>query len=457
MDLFAESERKNFWAAAPLAVRMRPRSLAEFVGQEAFVGPGKLLWRMLEADRLTSLIFYGPPGTGKTALAHVIAHQTSSEFIPTNAATIGVGEIRKILGAAHDRLAADNKRTVLFLDEIHRFSKSQQDVLLNDVEIGTVTLIGATTENPFFSVNSALVSRSTIFEFKPLVIEHLAALIRRALVDKDRGLGSYPVKITDDAVNYLALMANGDARRALTALEIGVLSQLKQTKPAEKSSKKPPAKSKILHFDKALAVESIQKKTIVSDKSGDTHFDLASALQKSMRGSDPDATVYWLARLIVGGEDPRFIARRVAVTAAEDVGNADPMATVLAAAAVSIAEFIGLPEAQLPLAQAAIYIACAPKSNRAAQAVWSAAQDIREGQTAPVPDHLKDAHYGGAGKLGRGISYQYPHSLPAAYAIQDYLPPEFAKQYYNPSNRGHEALIQKFLENLDRLKKNTER
>ena len=457
MDLFSETERKNLWAAAPLAVRMRPRTLDEFAGQEEFIAPGKLLYRMLQADRLTSLIFYGPPGTGKTALAHVIAHQTSSEFIPTNAATIGVAEIRKILTAAQDRLAAENKRTVLFLDEIHRFSKSQQDVLLNDVEIGTVTLIGATTENPFFSVNSALVSRSTIFEFKPLTIDHLAILIRRALADKERGLGNYPVKITDDAVNYLALMANGDARRALTALEIGVLSQLKQTKPSKQSPKKPPDKSKTLNFDKELAVESIQQKSFVSDKSGDTHYDLASALQKSMRGSDPDATVYWLARLIVGGEDPRFIARRIAVTAAEDVGNADPMATVLAAAAVQISEFIGLPECQLTLAQAAIYIACAPKSNRSAQAIWSASKDIREGQTAPVPDHLKDAHYPGAKKLNRGITYQYPHSLPEAYANQDYIPPEFAKNYYTPSPRGHEAHIQKFLQNLQQLKQNQKR
>ena len=454
MNLFAETERKNLWAAAPLAVRMRPRTLEEFAGQEDFIAPGKLLYRMLQADRLTSLIFYGPPGTGKTALAHVIARQTASEFISTNAATIGVAEIRKILAAAHDRLAVQNQRTILFLDEIHRFSKSQQDVLLNDVESGAVILIGVTTENPFFSVNSALVSRSTIFEFKPLAPDHLAALIRRALADKERGLGNYPVKITDDALNYLALMANGDARRALTALEIGVLSQLKQTAPTEKNQQKPPPKLKILNFDINLAVESIQQKSLVSDKSGDTHYDLASALQKSMRGSDPDATAYWLARLIVGGEDPRFIARRIAVTAAEDVGNADPMATVLAAAVVSIAEFIGLPEAQLPLAQAAIYIACAPKSNRSAQALWSAAKDVRQGQTAPVPDHLKDTHYGGAKKLGRGLEYQYPHSLPDAYAIQDYLPPEFAKQYYHPSPRGHEAHIQKFLQNLEQLKKN---
>ena len=457
MELFAETEQKHFWQASPLAVRMRPRNLEEFVGQAEFIAPGKLLWRMLQADRLTSLIFYGPPGTGKTALAHVIAQQTAAEFTPANAATIGVAEIRKILAAAKDRLAAENKKTVLFLDEIHRFSRSQQDVLLHDVEIGTVILIGATTENPFFSVNSALVSRSTIFEFKPLNQDDIAQLVRRALTDKERGLGKYPVKITDDAVDYLALMANGDARRALTALEIGVLSQLKQSPKPEKTKKTTltkEKKTKPLVFDKALAAESIQRKTIVSDKTGDTHYDLASALQKSMRGSDPDATVYWLARLIVGGEDPRFIARRIAVCAAEDVGNADPMATVLAAAAVQISEFIGFPEAQLPLAQAAIYIACAPKSNRSAQAVWSASKDIQQGQTAPVPDHLRDAHYPGAKKLGRGQSYQYPHALPEGYAAQDYLPPHFAKKYYQPTDRGHEAVIQKYLEKLEKIKNN---
>lgn len=438
MDLFSETERKHLAAAVPLAARMRPRNLDEFVGQDEFIGQGKLLWRMLKADRLTSLIFFGPPGTGKTALAYVIAKTTSASFIPTNAATIGVKDIRTILQDAKDRLAAEQKRTVLFLDEIHRFNKAQQDVLLDDVENGIVTLIGATTENPFFSVNSALVSRSTIFEFHPLSKSEIKQIIQNTLTDRERGLGNYAVNLTDEAGDYIAVMSDGDARRAITALEIGVLSQVQLSKD----------KAKAIEFDKDLAVESIQRKTIVSDAGGDNHYDLASALQKSMRGSDPDATVYWLARLIVGGEDPRFIARRIAVCAAEDVGNADPMATVLAAAAVQISEFVGLPEAQLPLAQAAIYIACAPKSNRCAQAVWQAAKDVRQGRTAPVPPHLKDAHYASAKKLGRGTGYQYPHDYPEGFAPQQYLPPEFAKVYYQPTGRGHEQLFQKYLETL---------
>ena len=463
MDLFAETEQRNLWSAKPLAVRMRPRNLEEFVGQRDFIGPGKLLWRMLKANRLTSLIFYGPPGTGKTALAHVIARLGSAEFVPANAATVGVAQIRKILAAAQDRLATGQEKTVLFLDEIHRFSKSQQDVLLNDVEHGTVILIGATTENPFFSVNSALVSRSTIFEFQTLREDDIAVLIRQAADDHDRGLGKFNVQITDDAVEYLALMSNGDARRALTALEVGVYSQLnirqdqpeqklKATNGDEKKNQGSTKSKRTLVFNKDLAVESIQQKSLVSDRQGDTHYDLASALQKSMRGSDPDATVYWLARLLVGGEDPRFIARRIAVCAAEDVGNADPLATVLAAAAVQISEFIGLPEAQLPLAQAAIYIACAPKSNRSAQALWQASKDVREGKTAAVPDHLRDAHYAGAKKLGRGEGYQYPHSQPSGYVPQDYVPQEFAKKYYEPTNRGTEQQMSEYLAKLEKIK-----
>ena len=448
MNLFRETEERHLAAAAPLAVRLRPRSLEEFVGQEEFLGRGKLLWRMLEADRLTSLVFFGPPGTGKTTLAHVIARRTEAAFAPANAATIGVAEIRRLLGAAKDRLAAEGRRTVLFLDEIHRFSRNQQDVLLDDVENGVVILIGATTENPFFSVNSALVSRSTVFEFKPLSQEDIERVIRWALMDRERGLGKLAVKMTDEALGYLALMSDGDARRALTALEIGVLSQAQ----SQRSGKASPGEDSEIVFDKALAVESIQRKGLVSDAQGDTHYDLASALQKSMRGSDPDATAYWLARLIVGGEDPRFIARRIAVTAAEDVGNADPMATVLAAAAVQIAEFVGFPEAQLPLAQAAIYIACAPKSNRSAQAIWSASKEVQQGRSKPVPGHLQDAHYAGAKKLGRGQGYQYPHNEPDAYAVQEYLPGSSPGQYYQPSDRGCEERMGAYLAKLEQIK-----
>ncbi len=446
MNLFAQIEKKNIQAAAPLAVRMRPRVLAEMVGQEKFLAPGKLLWRMLKADRLSSLIFYGLPGTGKTTLAHVIANQTSAEFIPTNAATIGVAQIRKIIEQARNRLAADGLRTVLFLDEIHRFSKSQQDVLLDDVENGTVILIGATTENPFFSVNSALVSRSTIFEFEILKQTDIETIVRNAITDKERGLGENNITITDEALEYLALMSDGDARKALTALEVGVFSQLHEITAGSKDQQKPT-----INFDKALAVESIQQKSMVSDRRGDNHYDLASALQKSMRGSDPDATVYWLARLLVGGEDPRFIARRIAVCAAEDVGNADPTATILAAAAVQISEFVGLPEAQLPLAQAAIYVACAPKSNSSSQAVWQASADVRNGRTASVPQHLKDAHYKGAEKLGRGLEYKRPHDYPDGYVEQEYISKEFAKKYYKPTNRGREGRMAEYLKRLNKL------
>lgn len=443
--MFSRNEQKNIAAAAPLAVRMRPRRLEEFVGQEKFLAEGKLLWRMLKADRLSSLLFFGPPGTGKTTLAYVIAKQTAAEFIPANAATIGVSQIRTFIQSAKDRLATDGRRTVLFLDEIHRFSRSQQDVLLDDVENGTIILIGATTENPFFSVNSALVSRSTVFEFEYLSQEHIRRVVQMALEDQERGLGRYPIRITEEAMDYLAVMSDGDARRALTALEIGVLSQIRQREGQVEGTKEE------IVFDRELAVESIQQKSLVADKSGDNHYDLASALQKSMRGSDPDATVYWLARLIVGGEDPRFIARRIAVCAAEDVGNADPMATVLAAAAMQISELVGFPEAQLPLAQAAVYIACAPKSNRSAQAIWSASQDVSQGRTAPVPDHLRDAHYKSAKKLGRGQGYQYPHSFPGGYVPQAYMPEEFRKSYYQPSGRGAEKKMKEYLEQLKRM------
>jgi putative ATPase len=363
--LFSGSENANIASAAPLAVRMRPIKLGEFVGQRHLLGPDKLLTRILEADKLTSLIFYGPPGVGKTSLAGVIANRTKAIFHYLSAPAAGVNDIRQIIASARERLAVSGTRTVLFIDDIHRFNRAQQDVLLDDVEAGILILIGATTENPYFSVNSPLISRSTVFHFEPLSEQDILQLLKVAIADSERGLGKFDVQADEKALRFLAAISDGDARKALTALEVGVLSQ---------AARKDGGKIK---FNLEVAKESIQQKTIIYDRMGDTHYDLASALQKSMRGSDPDATVYWLARMIAGGEDTRFIARRIAVCAAEDVGNADPMATVLAAAAVQISEFVGLPEAQLALAQAAIYVACAPKSNAAASAIWKAMADVK--------------------------------------------------------------------------------
>lgn len=437
--MFSSSERANIEAAAPLAVRMRPRKLDQFVGQSQFLGPNKLLTRMLQADALSSLIFYGPPGVGKTSLATVIANHTEAEFHYVSAPAASVNDIRSIIAAAKDRLAASGRRTVLFMDEIHRFNRAQQDVLLDDVEAGVLILIGATTENPYFSVNSPLISRSTVFHFEPLSEENILRLLKTAVSDVERGLGRFHIEADEEALRFLAVISDGDARRALTALEVGVLSQV-----ARQSAKN-------IKFNLPLAKESIQQKTIEYDATGDTHYDLASALQKSMRGSDPDATVYWLARMIAGGEDTRFIARRIAVCAAEDVGNADPMATVLAAAAVQISEFVGLPEAQLPLAQAAIYVACASKSNAAASAIWKAAADVREKPIIAVPKHLRDSHYHGAKKLGHGVDYKYPHSYEHGFVPQQYLPAAMKKKYYVPKEIGYEKNIKRYLQRLQTL------
>ncbi len=439
--LFEAQEKAHLQAAAPLASRMRPRTLEEFAGQRHFLGPGKLLTRMLQADRLSSVLFCGPPGVGKTSLAMVIANQTRAKFHYLSAPAASVKDIRDVMAEAKDRLAARGTRTILFIDEIHRFNRAQQDVLLNDVESGIVTLIGATTENPYFSINGPLISRSTVFRFEPVGRDDILQLLHRALTDPERGLGKLDVQADEEALAFLAEMAEGDVRKALTALEVGVLSQQGQGGPGR------------IKFHLEAAKESIQQKAILYDGTGDTHYDLASALQKSMRGSDPDATVYWLARMLAGGEDTRFIARRIAICAAEDVGNADPMATVLAAAAVQISEFVGLPEAQLALAQAAIYIACAPKSNASATAIWNAAADVRNEPVRAVPPHLKDAHYPAAKKAGFGAGYQYPHDYEGGFVSQQYLPGP-PKSYYVPKAAGHEKNVLLHLQRLRTLIKN---
>ncbi len=445
--LFGRSEKANIASVAPLAVRMRPRKLDEFLGQRHFLGSDKLLTRMLEADKLTSLIFYGPPGVGKTSLAMVIANYTKAKFYYLSAPAASVKDIREIISSARDRLAASGRRTVLFINEIHRFNRAQQDVLLDDVESGVLILIGATTENPFFSVNSPLISRSTVFHFEPLGEEDILELLKSAIADTERGLGKFDVRAEKKALKFLAVTSDGDARKALTVLEVGVLSQAAR----QQDAKINPPDVRRVKFNLEVAKESIQQKTIDYDGTGDTHYDLASALQKSMRGSDPDATVYWLARMIAGGEDTRFIARRIAVCAAEDVGNADPMATVLAAAAVQISEFVGLPEAQLALAQAAIYIACAPKSNAAASAIWKAVDDVKSQKTIPVPKHLKDSHYRAAKKMGYGADYKYPHNFEGGFVPQEYLPAAMRKKYYKPKEIGCEKNIKRYLQKLQTL------
>lgn len=439
MDLFTEQREAALKRVQPLAVRMRPRTLDEFVGQKHFAGEGRLLRRLLEADRLTSAILYGPPGCGKTTLARLIATGTQAEFITLHAAEAGVKDVRIVIDAARERLLA-GRRTVLFLDEIHRFNRAQQDVLLKDVEEGVLILIGATTENPFFTVNSPLVSRSQIFEFKPLTPAEIEQLLRRALADQERGLGGIGATCDDQALRFLAERADGDARRALAALEVAVLSQ--QTRRQGAPGAPPP------HVTLDVAAESLQCKAVPYDAGGDTHYDVASALIKSMRGSDPDAALYWLARMLEGGEDPRFIARRIAICASEDVGNADPPAAVLAAAALTITQAVGLPECEYALAQAAVYIACAPKSNAVTKAIAAARRDVRDGLTIPVPEPLRDASYRGAARLGRGAGYVYPHDDPTGYVAQDYL--GAGKTYYNPTLRGAERRLARALEKLRR-------
>jgi putative ATPase len=444
MGLFSESEQREIRGRAPLAVRMRPRTPEEFTGQSHFFGPGKLLRRMIDADRLQSAIFYGPPGTGKTSLAEVIAGRLSAAFEQLNAAMVGVKEVRECLERARNRLLTSKQKTVLFLDEVHRFNRAQQDVLLPDVENGVVILIGATTENPFFALNAPLVSRSQIFKFEPLTEAEVIELLNRAMADKERGLGRYKLKVADEALAHWAKTSDGDARRALTALEIAVLSQVQNPLA-------PPEDAERISIGLEVAEESIQQKAIVYDGTGDEHYDAASAFIKSMRGSDPDAALYWMARMLEAGEDPRFVARRAVICAAEDVGNADPAALMLAVAAMHATEFVGMPEARIPLAEAVIYIACAPKSNSAITAIDAAMQDVRENRTIPVPKHLRDASYKGAKRLGHGEGYKYAHSFEGGVAPQDYLGVD--KTYYEPTDHGHEAKLKARLEQFKKLRK----
>jgi len=405
---------------------MRPRSLAEFAGQTHILGPGQLLRRAIEAGRVQSLIFYGPPGTGKTSLAQIIAHQTRNKFERLSGVESNVPEMRRVLATAANRLANTGEATLLFIDEIHRFNKAQQDVLLPDVESGVVRLIGATTHNPFFFVNAPLVSRSQIFELRSLTEEEIVSLLQRALADEERGLGYLKISAADDALRHLAKMSDGDARKALNALEIAALTT-------------EPQPDGIIHIDLPVAEQSIQRKAIVYDADEDGHYDTISAFIKSMRGSDPDAALYWLAKMIEAGEDPRFITRRIVICAAEDVGLADPMALVLANSAHQAAEFIGWPEARLPIAEATLYVATAHKSNSTITAIDAALEDVRSGRTLAVPEHLRDAHYAGAAKLGHGKGYQYSHDHPGHFVPQDYL--GSARRYYEPTEQGSEKKI----------------
>ncbi|HOD83645.1 MAG TPA: replication-associated recombination protein A [Phycisphaerae bacterium] len=447
MDLFRQSEDAAVAAHAPLAVRMRPRTVDEVVGQGHFLGEGKMLRRMLEADRLSSLVFHGPPGCGKTTLAQVVARHCSAEFFALNGASAGVKDVREIIERARAALASAGRRTVLFIDELHRFNRAQQDVLLDDVENGTVILIGATTENPFFTINSPLLSRSTLFRFEPLSEDDVVLLLRRAIADGDRGLGRYRIQASDDALAHLATVSDGDARRALTALEVGVLSQLRHAS----LDVEDPRQVDIV-FDLAVAQESIQTKAVQYDRTGDLHYDAASALIKSMRGSDPDAAVYWLARMLEAGEDPRFIARRIAILASEDIGNADPRAISVAAATFDIVERVGMPECRITLAQAVIYMACAPKSNASYKAVDAALDDVRSNRTIPVPKHLRNApHPGMAEQYGHGQGYQYSHDFAGGVSPdQDYLGVE--RTYYTPTDRGYEKHIQAYLAYVRKLR-----
>ncbi len=436
MDLFEYMRQQNMKDESPLALRLRPTTLDEVVGQQHIVGKDKLLYRAIKADKLSSIIFYGPPGTGKTTLAKVIANTTSAEFMQINATSAGKKDMEEVVAAAKNNQGMYGKKTILFIDEIHRFNKGQQDYLLPFVEDGTIILIGATTENPYFEVNPALLSRSVIFELKKLSTEDIRTLLLRAVNDTEKGMGSYHAQMDDDALEFLADMANGDARAALTAIELGILT----TDRSEDG---------IIHITLDVASECIQKRVINYDKTGDNHYDTISAFIKSMRGSDPDAAVYYLARMLYAGEDVKFIARRIMILASEDIGNADPQALQVAVAAAQAVERLGMPEARIVLAQAVTYMASAPKSNSAINAIDKAMRVVQETKTPPVPVHLQDAHYKSAGKLGHGKGYKYAHDYKNHYVKQQYLPDGLTGEvFYEPSENGYEQQIRAYYKKI---------
>jgi len=439
MDLFDYMRQQNKEVDAPLASRLRPRSLDEVVGQEHIIGKDKLLYRAIKADKISSVIFYGPPGTGKTTLAKVIASTTSSEFTQINATSAGKKDMEEVIKQAKDNQGMYGKKTILFIDEIHRFNKGQQDYLLPFVEDGTITLIGATTENPYFEVNGALISRSIVFELKPLDKDDIKKILSRAVTDTDRGMGNYDAVIDDDALEFLADGCNGDARSALNAIELGCLT----TERAEDGK---------IHLTLAVVEECIQKRVIKYDKDGDNHYDTISAFIKSMRGSDPDAAVYYLARMLYAGEDIKFIARRIMICAAEDVGLADPNALVVATAAAQAVERIGMPESQIILAEAVNYVACAPKSNASCNSVFEAMEVVKSTRTEGIPAHLQDAHYKSSAKLGRGIDYKYAHDYPGHYVTQQYLPDSLVdERFYHPTENGYEKVVKERLDSLEKF------
>ncbi|MEE9405759.1 MAG: replication-associated recombination protein A [Algisphaera sp.] len=437
MTLWQEQQKQNRQSAEPLAARMRPRTLDEFAGQQHFLGPGKLLRRMLEARRITSVLFYGPPGTGKTTLAELIAYHSDAHFDRGNAAAVGVKDVRHVLDGARKRLEQDGRRTIFFLDEIHRFNKAQQDVLLGDVERGVITLIGATTENPGFTVNSALVSRSQVFNFEPLTEDDIKTLLHRAIADPERGYGKHDLHITPEALNHWAMASDGDARRALTALEIAVESAQEATSKTISKKATQGQHTSPVTIDLATAEASIQQKALNYDRNGTEHHDAISAFIKSVRGSDPDAALYWLARMLVAGEDPLFVARRIAILASEDIGNADPRGITVAASCYDIVHRVGMPEARITLAQATVYLATAPKSNASYMAINAAMDDVKHQRTLPVPKKLRAAHNRKDGQ------YAYAHNSPTGYVSQDYLGVD--KTYYTPTNRGYEVRIAEYL------------